>query len=191
MIDLTPLQKLPKNVGDLGKLIVAKGFKNLPKVQKIARSGHTDYKRPFGVVCGESVLIFPCTEWHGFRSRLSTIHCQSKSSSKVEWTVALNFCSDALWGYVGHAQTCWSCHDVDGWNFLILPLYDVSGWMHASKNNACPFVLPYYMTLIANGQSLSYRCPWKWHSRFYQACTNVAIRQMTTGLLQKSIICQS
>ena len=27
---LTPLQKLPKNVGDLGKLIVAKGFKRLP-----------------------------------------------------------------------------------------------------------------------------------------------------------------
>ena len=38
---LTPLQKLPKNVGDLGKLIVAKGFKKLPKVQKIAQSGHT------------------------------------------------------------------------------------------------------------------------------------------------------
>ena len=30
---LTPLQKLPKNVGDLAKLIAAKGFKNLPKVQ--------------------------------------------------------------------------------------------------------------------------------------------------------------
>ena len=28
-------------MGDLGKLIVAKGFKKLPKVQKIARSGHT------------------------------------------------------------------------------------------------------------------------------------------------------
>ena len=27
---LTPLQKLPKNVGDLGKLIVAKGFEKLP-----------------------------------------------------------------------------------------------------------------------------------------------------------------
>ena len=27
---------------DLGKLIVAKGFKKLPKVQKIAQSGHTD-----------------------------------------------------------------------------------------------------------------------------------------------------
>ena len=30
---LTGLQKLSKNVGDLGKLIVAKGFKKLPKVQ--------------------------------------------------------------------------------------------------------------------------------------------------------------
>ena len=29
----TPLQKLPKNVGDFDKLIVAKGFKKLPKVQ--------------------------------------------------------------------------------------------------------------------------------------------------------------
>ena len=38
---LTPLQKLPKNVRDLGKLIGAKDFKKLPKVQKIARSGHT------------------------------------------------------------------------------------------------------------------------------------------------------
>ena len=28
---LAPLQKVPKNVGDLGKLIVAKGFKKLPK----------------------------------------------------------------------------------------------------------------------------------------------------------------
>ena len=27
---LTPLQKLPKNVRDFGKLIVAKGFKKLP-----------------------------------------------------------------------------------------------------------------------------------------------------------------
>ena len=28
-------------MGDLGKLIVAKGFKKLPKVQYIAQSGHT------------------------------------------------------------------------------------------------------------------------------------------------------
>ena len=38
---LTPLQKMSKNVGDLGKFIVAKGFEWLPKVQKIAQSGHT------------------------------------------------------------------------------------------------------------------------------------------------------
>ena len=30
---LTPLQKLPKNVGELGILIVAKGFEKLPKIQ--------------------------------------------------------------------------------------------------------------------------------------------------------------
>ena len=30
---LTPLQKLPKNMGDLGKLIVATCFEKLPKVQ--------------------------------------------------------------------------------------------------------------------------------------------------------------
>ena len=30
---MTPLQKLPKNVRELEKLIVAKGFKKLPKVQ--------------------------------------------------------------------------------------------------------------------------------------------------------------
>ena len=35
---------MPKNVGDLGKYIVAKGFKKLPKVQKIAQSGHTEMK---------------------------------------------------------------------------------------------------------------------------------------------------
>ena len=29
----TPLQKLPNNVRDLGKLSVAKSFKTLPKVQ--------------------------------------------------------------------------------------------------------------------------------------------------------------
>ena len=30
---LIPLQKLPKNAGDLGKLIFAKGFEHMPKVQ--------------------------------------------------------------------------------------------------------------------------------------------------------------
>ena len=35
---LTPLQKMPYNVGNLGKIIVAAGFEWLPKVQKIAKS---------------------------------------------------------------------------------------------------------------------------------------------------------
>ena len=39
MIDFDTLSK---TVGDLSKLIVAKGFKKSPKVQKIAKSGHTD-----------------------------------------------------------------------------------------------------------------------------------------------------
>ena len=38
---LTPLQKLPNNVLDLGNIIVATGFEWLPKVQKISQSGHT------------------------------------------------------------------------------------------------------------------------------------------------------
>ena len=32
---------MPRNVRDLGKIIVATGFEWLPKVQKIANSGHT------------------------------------------------------------------------------------------------------------------------------------------------------
>ena len=39
---LTPLQNLPSNVRILAKLIYAKGFKKLPKVQKFAKSGHTE-----------------------------------------------------------------------------------------------------------------------------------------------------
>ena len=41
---LTPLQKLPTNVGNLGKIIDAISFECLPKKQKIAQSGHTDSK---------------------------------------------------------------------------------------------------------------------------------------------------
>ena len=44
---LTPLQKLPKNGEDWGKLIVAKGFKKLPKAQNIAQSGHTGNRPNF------------------------------------------------------------------------------------------------------------------------------------------------
>ena len=35
---------------DLGKLIVTKGFKKLPKVQKIAQSGHTARAGPLPIL---------------------------------------------------------------------------------------------------------------------------------------------
>ena len=38
---LSNLQILPMNEGDFGKIVVAKGFEKLPKVQYIAQSGHT------------------------------------------------------------------------------------------------------------------------------------------------------
>ena len=41
MNDFGTFTKLPKNVRDSRKLIIAKGFKKLPKVLKIAKSGHT------------------------------------------------------------------------------------------------------------------------------------------------------
>ena len=39
---LTLLQKLPNNVANLGKIIVATVFEWLHKVQKIDQSGHTE-----------------------------------------------------------------------------------------------------------------------------------------------------
>ena len=42
---MTPLQKLPNNVSNLGKIIVATGFECLPKKQTIAQSGHTARQR--------------------------------------------------------------------------------------------------------------------------------------------------
>ena len=41
MNDFDTSAKKPNNVGDLGKIIVAISFELLPKVQKIAKSGHT------------------------------------------------------------------------------------------------------------------------------------------------------
>ena len=38
---LTPLQKLPNDVGDLGEVIIATSFEWLPKGQKITKPGHT------------------------------------------------------------------------------------------------------------------------------------------------------
>ena len=54
MNSLEKLQKLPNNVRDLGKIIVATSFEWLPKVQKIAKSGHTDWFSFFAwMFCGQ------------------------------------------------------------------------------------------------------------------------------------------
>ena len=43
MIDFDTFTKIATYRGILGQLIVAKGFKKLPKDHKIAQSGHTGY----------------------------------------------------------------------------------------------------------------------------------------------------
>ena len=67
MIDFDTIKKLARSMGDLDKLIVAKGFKKFPKVQLIAQSGHTDYQNSGeenGRMVGRSVCGFneSCSE---------------------------------------------------------------------------------------------------------------------------------
>ena len=59
---LTPLQNLPRNVGDLGEIIIDKGFKKLPKVQKIAKTGHTALREH---LLGDDLLL-SFVEWKPF-----------------------------------------------------------------------------------------------------------------------------
>ena len=54
--------------GDLGKLIIAKGFENLPEVQLIAQSGHTGPwlkkygPKYFGCFCNKNSLTLSFTD---------------------------------------------------------------------------------------------------------------------------------
>ena len=48
-------------LGDLGKLIAAKGFKKLPKVQKIAKSGHTDGELSTKSYQSKFIILYICT----------------------------------------------------------------------------------------------------------------------------------
>ena len=41
--------------------------------------------------------------------------------------------------------------DVDGWK-IKLALHDITGWMHASKNNVRPLVLPWFDDFDMSGQ---------------------------------------
>ena len=51
---LTPLQKLPNNVGDLGKIIFTTGFEKLLKIQQITQSGHTAYNALYQMNCNQN-----------------------------------------------------------------------------------------------------------------------------------------
>ena len=65
---LAPLQKLPTNVGNLGKIIVATNFELLPKVQKIAQSGDTECEfnfRELRLFCENNCCINNCTPLGG------------------------------------------------------------------------------------------------------------------------------
>jgi len=75
---LKTLQKLPKNVRDLGKFIVAKGFKKLPKVQKIAQSGHTAcyYKISQGL---RPIVVITCSNVFSPNSLLPLFPQKSKT----------------------------------------------------------------------------------------------------------------
>ena len=76
---LTPLQKLPKNVGNSGKIIVAIGFEWLPKVQKIAKSGHTDLRLEViylpGYILEDPFWI--AVPWEVVLSRQNKTQCQN------------------------------------------------------------------------------------------------------------------
>ena len=86
---LTPLQKLPNNVDDLGLIIVATGFEKLPKVQKIAQSGHTDH---------EFILIrkylprcrFNCWSWRQQRVRPDVVRRGVRRDDLVSQTVKVS-----------------------------------------------------------------------------------------------------
>ena len=86
---MTPLQKLPNNVDDLGLIIVATGFEKLPKVQKIAQSGHTDH---------EFILIrkylprcrFNCWSWRQQRFRPDVVRRGVRRDDLVSQTVKVS-----------------------------------------------------------------------------------------------------
>ena len=64
------LQKLPKNVSNLGKIIVATGFEKLTKVQLIAQSGHTGHQP----ASQRAIFIFQQRRRWWMELRLSSLH---------------------------------------------------------------------------------------------------------------------
>ena len=92
---LTSLQKLPKNVGYFDRLIVAKGYKKLPKVQKITQSCHTltnIKQRDDAAVCSTHLIGISNASWgaHSIRdglNRLKVIKAEASIVLKKTWTM--------------------------------------------------------------------------------------------------------
>ena len=84
------LYKKPKN--DLGKFIVAKCFKKLPKAQKITQSGHTYYVSPFiNIILNKyRIIVVSAHEitGHGFEPRLKR---GIPSSNVQDWLATGNY----------------------------------------------------------------------------------------------------
>ena len=104
---LTPLQKLPKNVWDLGKIIVAKGFKKLHKVQKIAQSGHTAYHRTLTTVGEGSTYGWSSVEVDWIRPNKKT-SCylyllNLQISNESNWWPTMQWYFPLLWVLSGTA----------------------------------------------------------------------------------------
>ena len=70
---------------DLGKLIAAKGFKNLPKVQKIAQSGHTGWLlKPF---VASVLFLRPCFVLQLTSSLVSGAFYGNPTISMLKWPI--------------------------------------------------------------------------------------------------------
>ena len=67
-MDFNSFSKIAEECGRFGQIIVAKGFKKLPKVRKITQSGHTGHHQQNQIAKG-TVLFELCREcstsqWH-------------------------------------------------------------------------------------------------------------------------------
>ena len=93
---MTPLQILPKIVRDLGKLIVAKGYKKLPKVQKIAQSGHTVVRMQQYIltIIYSASLARPFSK--NINESLSCLRLGSKNAFLTSYFLLL--CNKIVWG---------------------------------------------------------------------------------------------
>ena len=146
---LIPLQKLPNNVGDLGKIIVATSFEWLPKVQKIAESGHTGFDSRY---CDLSLNLYNLNlrvqsrKYKQFTSNYDSRVIIYASRSFISWPLInkhilirvryLVFTSKHHDGF-----TNWPSSYTFGWNSMdIGPKRDVVGELKAAIESRQPDV---------------------------------------------------